>query len=503
MDFDDLTLAHFDGVQNEWAKLCSSSGAAVADLADHYRKRDDCLLLSMHCGSFNFSFRCHWEDGGEDWLLRFAIPGKSMFQDEKVYREAVLMDYIAKETAIPVPKVICHGTAADNPTGLGPFIIMTWAEGRKMSDVLREENDPKVDTLNPAIDLILLKRLYGEMANVLLELWKLNFDKIGSLGAGIPGGKPGIDGRPLTQEMNESIRTTGVTDYFPRRTYQSSADYFVSLLELQSIHLRQQRNSVYNAQDCRDKYVCRQLMKAIALDFIPKSDYGPFKLFCDDLSPQNVLVNDSLEITAVIDWEFCYAAPSQFAASIPWWLLLKCPSSMVNETGPGPFFDAFLPKANIFLEALEEREQSRESEGSTQLSARMRSSIEDRSAWFTLACRRALSVDLVYWDLLDEFCWGPRKSIDDRNHTFTGTGEMHKGREDFIRLKLQQLREYKKEVGEETEISYEPPPSLPPTPVLHDKPSYSYSSNGYIFGGLVTGLAVGLGVTLFLNPYRR
>lgn len=251
MDFDDLRLAHFDHIQNDWAKLCSSSGAAVGELADRYRNRDDCLLLSMHCGSFNLSFRCHWDDGGEDWLARFPIPGNSMFPEEKVYREAVLMDYIARETTIPVPKVICHGKAADNPTGLGPFIIMTWADGKEMSDVLREKNDdPKTGALDPAVDPTMLRRLYGEMAGVLLELWELDFDEIGSLGSSISSGEPVIDGRPLTQEMNETIRTTGIPDCFPQRTYQSSADYMLSLLELQSIHIEQQRNSVSSSQGC-------------------------------------------------------------------------------------------------------------------------------------------------------------------------------------------------------------------------------------------------------------
>lgn len=46
------------------------------------------------------SFRCHWDDGGEDWLVCFPMPGKSMSPEDKVYREAVLMDYIARETTV-------------------------------------------------------------------------------------------------------------------------------------------------------------------------------------------------------------------------------------------------------------------------------------------------------------------------------------------------------------------------------------------------------------------
>jgi aminoglycoside phosphotransferase (APT) family kinase protein len=383
-----------------------------------------------------------------------------MFLDEKVYREAVLMKYIARETNIPVPKIICYGKASENPTGLGPFIIMTWVEGRKLSDVLRDE-DRSVDTLNPNIDPDVLKRAYDQMARIMINLWSLDFDKIGPLGEETISGRIVIDGPPLTQEVNELIRASGIKDPSPQKTYQRSSDYIKYLLDLQSVQLEQQRNGIYNSEDCRNKYACRQLMKAIAMNFIPRNDDGPFKLFCDDFGPGNVLVNDSLEIVAVIDWEFCYAAPPQFAASIPWWLLLRRPDYIVDDIGPGAFFDAFLPKANIFLQALEEQELALDlSKGNDdRLSLLMRQSLEDRSAWFMLACRKVASVDLIYWDLLDEYCWGPRSSMAQRAHAFTGMGEMHKGREYFVRLKIQQLREYHEELGEATDVVYEPPPS--------------------------------------------
>ncbi|RAL11725.1 phosphotransferase family protein [Aspergillus homomorphus CBS 101889] len=510
MDFDDISLATFDELQREWFKQCSRSGSGICALADRYRQRDDCFLRSMHRGSFNFSIRLHWEDEEDDWLIRFPIPGKSMFSDDKVYREAVLMNYIAKETNIPIPKVICYGKAADNPTGLGPFIIMTWVEGKKMSDVLREQNnmdDSAVDMLNPNIDLNVLKRLYGQMAEVLISLWSLDFDKIGSLVEDSATGKPAINGRPLTQEENELIRVGGlkVEDLPPQQTYHSSTAYVKSLLDLQWTQLTKQRNSVYDSEDCRSKYACRQLMKAIALNFVSGHDDGPFKLFCDDLSPGNVLVDDSLEIVAVIDWEFAYAAPAQFAASIPWWLLLRRPDYLIDDIGPDSFFDAFLPKANLFLQALTECEQARGlSETDDQLSVLMQRSIEDRSAWFMLACRKVASVDLIYWDMLDEYCWGPRVSMADRGHTLTGLGEMHRGREDFVRLKIRQRREYDRDLGKETDVIYEPPTALAAsqtTPQPHIQPLNS--SSRLFLKGLATGLAFGLSVTLILHRFRR
>lgn len=291
MDFDDIRLEDYDNRNKEWVKLCCSSSKGICELASRYRKRDDCWLCSMHSGSFNFGFRLHWDDGQEDRLIRFPLPGKSMFADEKIPREASLMRYVAKHTRIPIPRVIACGTAAESPTGLGPFLIMTWVEGKKMSDVLRKDDtDGKNDVLNPDLDKDTLMHLYGEMAKILLELWKLDFDAIGSLSTHDETPRP-IGGHPLTLDMNESIRTCGLDDYTPNRTYYSSTDYISSLLQRQSTQLEGQRNSVYDSEDCRDIYTCRHLMKAVALHFIStKDDFGPFKLFCDDLCPGNVLV---------------------------------------------------------------------------------------------------------------------------------------------------------------------------------------------------------------------
>jgi hypothetical protein len=39
-----------------------------------------------------------------------------MFLDEKVHREAVLMEFMGSRTQIPIPRVIAYGAAHENPT---------------------------------------------------------------------------------------------------------------------------------------------------------------------------------------------------------------------------------------------------------------------------------------------------------------------------------------------------------------------------------------------------
>lgn len=60
--------------------------------------------------------------------------------------------------------------------------------------------------------------------------------------------------------------------------------------------------------DCRRKYVARCLFRKLSCDISKKYCNGPFRLYCDDLRPDNVLVDaSSLAVTGVVDWEFTYA----------------------------------------------------------------------------------------------------------------------------------------------------------------------------------------------------
>lgn len=396
-----------------------------------------------------------------------------MFLEEKIYNEVALMKYIAANTQIPVPRVVGYGKAEDNPTGLGPFVIMTWVEGKPMSEILRREKESEEDDdiLDPDIDSQTLEILYGQMADILLELWKLDFDLIGSLRLDEDTGKPSIQGPPLTHQTNELIRTHSVSaiDCAPSTIFHSSADYIFSLLQQQSIHLEQQRNAISDAEDGRLKFTARHLMKSIALNFVSRFDdnHGPFKLFSDDFCPHNVLVDESThQVTAVIDWEFCYAAPAQFAGSIPWWLLLQRPHEIMNDTDCDTFLAHYLPQAEIFLRLLEEKEVEEKFKQMDitrpRLSARMRQSIHDRSAWFIYACRKVLYVDLVYWNMLDEYCWGPVSEWEERIHKITTNLMIHRDRENLLRLKIRQLQEYYAELGEDNQVEYEEEEYRPP-----------------------------------------
>lgn len=490
MSSDHRLHAEKERLWDDFAHQLSKNVETLRNLAGKFRQgNSECYVLSRHRGSFNFSLRLHWQDGGRDWLIRFPIPGKVLFPDEKVQNEVVLMEFIRRNTSIPVPEIIGYGTAEENPTGLGPFIIMTWIEGVRMKDLLQEtsasEKDPHDVKLNPDLSEDMLKSLYSEMSKVLCELWALDFDRIGSLVFDDSSNSWDITRRPLTIARTEMATRDGVSLELPgvSDTFSSSLDYFACLAGAHTIHLKKHVNGIRNSRDARLKYTTRHLFKSIIPFFTSMSENnGPFKLFCEDFGPGNVLVDpETLEITSVIDWEFCYAAPAQFLASPPRWLLLKYVDHWVLDEGLDSFLSAYMPKFELFLQTLEAHEAAEKNYASEsvhpistsshqKLSTRMRESLESRQAWFNIAILEPFSIDSIYWDVLDNYVYGPA-SMTERTARTTGsstcimggdkTYSLHRDREAFVRVKIADLQMYNVAIGKKTEeqqqVEYEEP----------------------------------------------
>jgi aminoglycoside phosphotransferase (APT) family kinase protein len=111
----------------------------------------------------------------------------------------------------------------------------------------------------------------------------------------------------------------------------------------------QHNDLVSTKDDCRNKYVARQLFRKLAqqgrlstfgfaedgwsaqskdqplrLSQAPSQSHS-FRLWCDDFRAGNILLNESDDIVGIIDWEFAYVGPTQFVLDPPWWLLLEVP----------------------------------------------------------------------------------------------------------------------------------------------------------------------------------
>ncbi|KAH8168578.1 phosphotransferase enzyme family protein [Sarocladium implicatum] len=302
-----------------------------------YRPGKPVELHSPVRGGYNIFYRLEYNDGSST-ALRSPCKGIVKCPDEKIRYEVATMRFIAEETTIPVSKVYHYGTAAENPTGLGPFIIMVYTEHeRTMSEAL---NDPIINSdvshiLDPNVSTEKFEFLYRQMANIVLQLSRLTFDHIGSL---VETEDFQVSGRPLTMNMNSILEfTEAPQSLLPNRQYSTSAEWYSALADMHMTQLVFQHNdAIEDEDDARDKYVARQLFRRLAAEGRLGSAFDEFadcqggkevafRLFSEDLRPSNVLIDKDLRVVGVIDWEFAYVAPSQFSFDPPWWLLLRAP----------------------------------------------------------------------------------------------------------------------------------------------------------------------------------
>lgn len=134
-------------------------------------------------GGFNFYYRIQYSDGGSV-IIRFPLPGFFQMAEEKVRAEVAAIRYIADHTTIPVPFILHYGTADESPGRLGPVIIMEYIEhAGDVIDVLKSAELPlgQKPVLDPCIDEAKLEYVYGQVADILLQLAKCDFSQIGCL----------------------------------------------------------------------------------------------------------------------------------------------------------------------------------------------------------------------------------------------------------------------------------------------------------------------------------
>ncbi|KAI0472601.1 hypothetical protein GGR56DRAFT_651102 [Xylariaceae sp. FL0804] len=374
------------------------------------------------------------------------------------------MRYVAEKTTIPVAKVYHYGTAAENPTGLGPFIIMDYTEHeRTMSEAL---NDPVINSseshvLDPDVSTEKLEVLYRQMANIILQLSTLTFDLIGSLVQGEDGGFH-VSGRPLTMNMNSILEfTEAPLSLLPNRQYSTATEWYSALADMHLMQLVFQHNdAVEDEEDARDKYVARQLFRRLAAEGRLVSELetkqqdrqnvkeAAFRMFSEDLRPTNVLIDKDLRVVGVIDWEFAYIAPSQFSFDPPWWLLLKAPDEWY-EGGYPSWMETYEPRLETFLRLLEEEEKKMQADsGSTngdqegvRLSQQMRKRWESRAWMINYAARNSWAFDFLYWKFLDAEFFGHNENGDHHERLGMLTKAEAETMEQFVRMKMQERSE--------------------------------------------------------------
>jgi hypothetical protein len=252
-----------------------------------------------------------FKDGGSA-VIRFPCPGASVFPEEKVQREIAVMRFLEHFTNIRIPHILHSGMTEESPCGLGPFLIMEYLNHEyDFIDALNIPGRSREERpiMNPDISSDRLELVYSQMADILLQLSSHCFSEIGCISKANEDDefddKWVVKHRPLTFNTNELVQLGGFpAKLLPQHTFTTASSYYESLAEMHMTHLSSQRNdAIESAEDCRQKYIARCLFRKITREYqlCGDDDSGPFKLFCDDFRPGNVLANAQFQVTGALD----------------------------------------------------------------------------------------------------------------------------------------------------------------------------------------------------------
>jgi aminoglycoside phosphotransferase (APT) family kinase protein len=406
----------------------------AASLAEQKFGRKAIFGPPLIIGGYNVLYKIQVEGLDCDVYVRLPCPDWVQFPIEKTLQEGATARYIEQHTQIPVPKVFYYGGESD----LGPFMILQHLENRGLMSLRMKTPNPDPDlpsVLDPSISETVLSKFYENAALCLLQISRLSFDRIGSLSEN-DDNNFSVTGRPLSKNMNDMLQLANI----PRavlppenKTYDTTDEWYIALAEMHMSQLIFQHNDLVTTEDdCRNKYVARQLFRRLAKDHRlssfgfanddwsaqstswpsqlsqAPSNLGSFRLWADDFRPGNILLDDSDDIAGVIDWELTYAGPAQFVLDCPWWLLLEVPESWKPDIDD--WTKAYAIRLQTWLSAMEKAETDIGPESLPfLLSTQMRESWETGRFWLNYAAKNSWAFDTVFWKYLDEKFFGTRE----------------------------------------------------------------------------------------------
>ncbi|KAK2757695.1 hypothetical protein FQN54_004664 [Arachnomyces sp. PD_36] len=434
--FDELATIEGDEEAASWMeRLFTLNEDIVAFVSDRVQGRPAGRFAGYRQGSFNFSVRVQFGDGGSDVIIRFPKPGRTAtcLRDEKVENEVRILQYLHQTTTIPIPCVISWGLTKDCPLELGPFIIMDYIDGEILATILKGPKSNWTDhaILDPDIDDAKLNHIYTQLAGYMVQLSKPNFSSIGALSGDPSSNTWSVTKRPLTYNSNELMTVVkglppGV---LPTMPFTSTGDYFHHTWKEHYAHLCTQRNIADDAEEAEKRFIAHHQLRKLIPQYCIDND-GPFKIYCDDLQPANIIVDPkTLQIKSFLDWEFTNIMPAQFTYDPPWWLLLLGPDMWLNDGKEKEFMACFEPRLEQFLQALE-----RVPSGPA-LAARMRESWRTKQFWFDYGMRKSFDLDSVYWFALRK---DSGVQLDD---------ETLVEKQSFVQVKMEQLAAYNMEIS--------------------------------------------------------
>ncbi|KAI1496264.1 phosphotransferase enzyme family protein [Biscogniauxia marginata] len=276
---------------------------AVCALASRFNNSKPCQVVNKGSGSFNVCFFVEFDQDGPKWIVRVPIEPALDNPWDKLLSEVTTMQYLERNTRIPVPHVRAYGRDAKlTKTGAGTqmFLVTDLIPGEPLDKRLLIEAKEEHR-----------RNFYSQLIDILAELRKLEFPLIGSLMPN-PNSSAHLVLGPVISMSAATLRMP------PQPAFASAKDYmrhqFSLISGFFSLPVRD-----HTVDDIKQEVFALHGMERIFHQIIdPQLDKGPFVLNHLDLRSPNIIVDKNLQIQGIIDWEFASTVPRQVFAPPSW-----------------------------------------------------------------------------------------------------------------------------------------------------------------------------------------
>jgi hypothetical protein len=172
MDVNRLAKAERDVLRKEFIEKLKSNLESVLRLTESLSPvPTHCSSAGFVCGAYNFCVRLRLDSGARR-IIRFPFPSEVSNIDEKMGAEVATMKLVASKCSeIPIPRVISYGECEPGPLEGLRFLIMEELDGRPLDTVWGTVKG----------DEGIRRKLFSQIAGIVLSLSRLKFDDIGSL----------------------------------------------------------------------------------------------------------------------------------------------------------------------------------------------------------------------------------------------------------------------------------------------------------------------------------
>ncbi|KAH7411973.1 kinase-like domain-containing protein [Phaeosphaeria sp. MPI-PUGE-AT-0046c] len=284
------------GLEPRWTK--EPDVDIIRNLARKHLGHDDEVQIDVTFyaqGAFNKLYKI--QAAGSACLMRVALPVCPHLKTES---EVATINFVRDHVDIPAPHILAYDSASHNDLGF-EWILMELMPG----DTLRKRW--RKMSWNTKATVV------KQLAQYQARLNSKPFLEIGNLFAPAEGSLSPAIGPMVSQVFFWGDR---LTHNVPRGPFKSSLKWLQTRLDLAIADQERLLRMSENEDDIEDAEFAKALAGEVTEEPPQVFKHEVLKrtvLFHDDISMQNILVDDEGELTAVIDWE-CSDDQAQNAA---------------------------------------------------------------------------------------------------------------------------------------------------------------------------------------------